>query len=37
MTKEEFLEQFILSRTSHKKSIEDLLRDADKAWKHIHP
>jgi hypothetical protein len=35
MIREEFIEQYILSRTSHKLSIDELLRDAIKAWKVI--
>jgi hypothetical protein len=36
MTKEDFLEQYVLSRVSHKRSIEDLLKDGIKAWNFIH-
>lgn len=36
MTKEEFLKQYILSRTSHKKTIDEICNDALKAWSWIH-
>jgi len=35
MTKEEFMQQYILSRTSHKKSIDDLCNEANQAWEYI--
>jgi hypothetical protein len=35
MTKREFLQQYILTRTSHKRKIEELLADAEKAWSFI--
>lgn len=36
MTREEFLEQFILTRVSHKRTIEELLSDGNLAWNSIH-
>lgn len=36
MVKEEFMKQYILSRTSHKKKIEDLVLEAEYAWDKIH-
>jgi hypothetical protein len=37
MTREEFLSEYILSRTSHKRNIQDLVHDASYAWEAIQP
>lgn len=34
MTRADFIQQFILSRTSHKKDINVLLIEADLAWRY---
>lgn len=35
MDKQEFLKRFVLARTSHKRTLEELLQDALKAWEFI--
>jgi hypothetical protein len=35
MSKEEFLQQYILTRTSHKRTLDELLNEALKAWDFI--
>ena len=35
LTKQEFLQQYILTRTSHKKELKDLLHEAIEAWNFI--
>ncbi len=37
MNREEFLAQFILSRTSHKRTTEQLVHEALYAWEAIQP
>lgn len=36
LSKEAFLQQYILGRTSHKKDLDQLLAEAKKAYEEIH-
>jgi hypothetical protein len=35
MTKDEFLKKYVLARTSHKRTLDELLQEALKAWEFI--
>jgi hypothetical protein len=35
LDKEEFLQQYVLTRVSHKKTLDELLNEAIKAWDFI--